>query len=529
MADFVAVLKKTIEGLKDNSPQMREKVYEKARATIEAKLAALSPAPPAAIADRQRQSLESAIAEVRAHYDMPTPLADPGFEEDFSGFFGDEPEPPQRDSLSQQGGDAFADDPYQPTPARRAEEFGGTPLADQGAQPSYADPADTSSDAYDDEGDWRQDPDDADAESAFSDAEDDDDGVAVAPPIYAPRMPLRKKRRIGMGLIVALLALVIIAGAGYGIWLNRDDFTSMLGLAPETAETQPAPPEEAEEVAVAPDGESEPEETPAAPEPEVVPAEEEPGTEKFTQRLLPDGTEVDEGAADEEPSIGEGTSVAAVTPADEAQGATSAPASQDAQADDQPQLAVGQRAIFYEERTASAEGSAETGTILWSIVQESPGGDLPPEPAIRAEVTVPSRDLQLRMTIRRNGDQSLPASHIIEMIFLTPDNFAGGTIDNVLRVAMKDTEQAPGSPLIGIPAKIADGFFLFALSDSASEIASNTTLMRRQNWIDIPITYGSGRRALMTMEKGIPGDRVFQQALRVWGEAMPIAEDGDGQ
>ncbi|MBL0936122.1 MAG: hypothetical protein IBJ07_15370, partial [Rhizobiaceae bacterium] len=252
-------------------------------------------------------------------------------------------------------------------------------------------------------------------------------------------------------------------------------------------------------------------------------------TEKFTQRLLPDGTEVDEGVAGEEPTIGEGTSVAAVTPPGEAEGATSAPAAGNDQGQDQPQLAVGQRAIFYEERTANAEGSAESGTILWSLVQESPGGDLPPEAAIRAEVTIPARDLQLRMTIRRNGDQSLPASHIIEMIFLTPDNFSGGTIDNVLRVAMKDTEQAAGNPLIGIPAKIADGFFLVALSDSSAEVEANTTLLRRQSWLDIPITYGSGRRALMTMEKGIPGDRVFQEALRAWSELAPIAEEGEGQ
>lgn len=66
MADFVAVLLKTIDGLKDNSPQMREKVYAKARATIEAKLAALNPPPPPVVADRQRQSLEAAIALVRS-------------------------------------------------------------------------------------------------------------------------------------------------------------------------------------------------------------------------------------------------------------------------------------------------------------------------------------------------------------------------------------------------------------------------------------------------------------------------------
>ena len=66
MADFVAVLRKTIGALSENSPEMREKVYDKARSTIEAKLAALNPQPPTAVIERQRKALEDAIAVVRA-------------------------------------------------------------------------------------------------------------------------------------------------------------------------------------------------------------------------------------------------------------------------------------------------------------------------------------------------------------------------------------------------------------------------------------------------------------------------------
>src|SRR5690606_2058238 len=68
MADFVAVLRRTLDGLKDPSAEMREKVYDKARATIAAKLAAIEPPPPQALIDRQNQALEAAIAEVEASY-----------------------------------------------------------------------------------------------------------------------------------------------------------------------------------------------------------------------------------------------------------------------------------------------------------------------------------------------------------------------------------------------------------------------------------------------------------------------------
>ncbi len=47
-------------------------------------------------------------------------------------------------------------------------------------------------------------------------------------------------------------------------------------------------------------------------------------------------------------------------------------------------------------------------------------------------------------------------------------------------------------------------------------VKTNLTLLRNQDWIDIPVVYKSGRRALLTMEKGIPGEKVFDEALKAW-------------
>jgi hypothetical protein len=68
MADFVAVLKKTLEGLSDTTPQSREKLYEKARITISSKLAAMNPPLPEAVMARQKQALEDAIVRVEDEY-----------------------------------------------------------------------------------------------------------------------------------------------------------------------------------------------------------------------------------------------------------------------------------------------------------------------------------------------------------------------------------------------------------------------------------------------------------------------------
>jgi hypothetical protein len=237
---------------------------------------------------------------------------------------------------------------------------------------------------------------------------------------------------------------------------------------------------------------------------DAAPAATDPAAPATTDPTAPPAT----AAADAAPAI------APAAPADDA-AATAA-------ASDSP-VAVGQKAIFYEERTNVAEGSAEVGTIVWSLVQQSPGNDLPPEPAIRAEAKIPGKDMSMTMTIKRNVDSTIPASHTIEMIFITPDNFDGGGIETVLRVALKSTEEQAGNPLLGIPVKITDGYFLVALSDTKAEVETNLSLLKRDQWIDVPLVYKSGRRALFTMEKGVPGDKVFDEAIKAWQAASATA------
>ena len=523
MADFVAVLRKTIDALGDNTPEMREKVYDKARSTIEAKLAAINPPPPQAVADRQRKALEDAIAVLRTDYaDAVEAEEDDSLEDAFATLKGIGAPPPAAVKAPEPAV-KIAKPAEEPAPAQAPEPV-SPPAGDRPVAASSAvDPAADSFAA----------PDDAAAPEMPSAPE--------MPPATVRERDEPRGSRGRKGLIAALILLLVAAGAGYAAWMNRDGLSTLVGIDAGQEERQATAPEgveTAEELNQTPPEEPATEEEdvanlPAAEEPETPPAAAETPApngeaEKFTQRLMPDGSEVDEGPAGETPTVGEGTSIASVAqpdgspsePGQAGEGEAATPAGEeDGEQATTPSVAVGQRAIFYEERTSAAQGSAEAGSIVWSTVQESPGGDLPPEPAIRAEATIPGKDIQLRMTIRRNGDQTLPASHIIEMIFLTPEGFEGGAISNVSRIAFKETEQAPGNPLIGIPAKIADGFFLIALGDAPAEVEANTTLLRRQSWVDIPIVYQSGRRALLSLEKGIPGDRVFQEVLRAWDEA----------
>ena len=467
MTDFVAILKKTIDGQAVNTAELRARVYARARQTIEQKLSSLTPAPSSEQKARQMRALDDAIEAVELAY-APAAAASAVSEVK------------QIDPLDAFISAAEAENKRAPVPVEPAMPHSAAPKPAAVAPLPYARPL------------------------------DQPELIPASKPLAAQSAA----KRGGGSLLWAALGVLLAAGASYGAYLKRDEIATAYKnftapAAPEvkkvvTTSVKPADP------AAAPANVE-----PAAP---AAPVKVAPGEEKFTQRLTEDGKEVETGPAATAAGVGEGESVAQVTTP-----AAAKPAAPDPAAPAAPEtpaapasVPVGQKAVFYEEKTGTEEGTVDTGAVVWSVVQDSPGADQPAEAAIRGEVNVPDKGFKLKLTIKRNGDKTLPASHIIELAFTVTDSFKGGSVEGVQRVTFKDTEQAPGNPLVGVPANFGDGFFLIALTDEKSAVENNLALMSRLSWIDIPLTYKSGRRALISIEKGIPGDKVFQEVFKAW-------------
>jgi hypothetical protein len=41
-------------------------------------------------------------------------------------------------------------------------------------------------------------------------------------------------------------------------------------------------------------------------------------------------------------------------------------------------------------------------------------------------------------------------------------------------------------------------------------------LLKERSWFDIPIVYADGKRAILAIEKGTPGERAFNTAFSTW-------------
>lgn len=178
---------------------------------------------------------------------------------------------------------------------------------------------------------------------------------------------------------------------------------------------------------------------------------------------------------------------------------------------------VAQRVVLYDEDPASPQGKQYVGSVIWRTEAVKVPAGQPPDIGVRADIDIPERKFKMSLSIRRNTDASLPASHTAELTFVLPPDF-GTTVANVPGVLMKSNEQARGTPLAGLAVKVTDGFFLVGLSNVEADKSRNLQLLKERSWFDIPLVYANQRRSIIAIEKGAPGERAFNEAFTAWGQ-----------
>jgi hypothetical protein len=178
--------------------------------------------------------------------------------------------------------------------------------------------------------------------------------------------------------------------------------------------------------------------------------------------------------------------------------------------------AVGRVMLYEEDGTASA-GQGVVGTVAWRTDNSSSGALGEYEHVVRADIEIPARHLSVRWSLRNNSDEAT-APHILEMAFALPPDFIHGSIAKIPNVLMKSEESSAGTPLTGVSVKVGSNIFLVNLSADPDATQRNIQLLKDQSWIDIPILYDDGQRAIMAIEKGSSGARVYSDAFAAWNQ-----------
>jgi hypothetical protein len=181
---------------------------------------------------------------------------------------------------------------------------------------------------------------------------------------------------------------------------------------------------------------------------------------------------------------------------------------------------VAQKVVLYEEDPNNPTGTQYGGAAVWRTEHMPPAPGQKPDIVIRAEIEIPEQKISVRLSLRRNDDRQLPASHTVEIVFTLPSDFPHNGIDKIPGIMMKQGETTRGVALNGVAVKVTNNYFLVGLSSVDADMVRNVQLLKERSWFDIPVVYADGKRALIAIEKGIPGERAFAEAFAAW-EGQP--------
>ncbi|WP_020174263.1 hypothetical protein [Methyloferula stellata] len=155
------------------------------------------------------------------------------------------------------------------------------------------------------------------------------------------------------------------------------------------------------------------------------------------------------------------------------------------------------------------------GTVIWRLDNVSNGPGEPLGTAIHANIDIPEDKLQIAMTLQKNIDASLPATHTMTIVFTIQPSTPTGAVKQIGLPQLRKEDTPNGEALSGLPVPIMENSFLIGLAKGTSE-ANNLDLLKTRQWIDIPIQLANGRIAKLTFEKGVAGQRAIDDAITSW-------------
>jgi hypothetical protein len=350
-----------------------------------------------------------------------------------------------------------------------------------------------------------------------------------------PEDKVRRGSGLTIFLIVFALLLAGVGGAGFWAWregyIDLDQMFGRTAVVADAADDMPL-------VTDMPTIEStEPSMPVVAPNPQVTEEATGPGN-TATETTTPEPTSALEGLVDDDrlpstpssdnalPALG---STDAADPAATESGVEEERLTTDdteiALADDlassvDPANLAGSQSLLLEAAENGQSGAVPfSGTVDWSQGTDEIG-----LPTLLATASIPARNLEVDIVIRRNSDPGLPASHLMEVTFNTPDTFAGGGISGLPGVLLKDQELVQGTPLVGASARVVGSSFLFALSASEEDAETNRALLMDRRWMDLAVVYSTGRPAIITLEKDDAAVEMFDTVFAAWQQADADAE-----
>ena len=154
------------------------------------------------------------------------------------------------------------------------------------------------------------------------------------------------------------------------------------------------------------------------------------------------------------------------------------------------------------------------GSTVWSTIPPSPGQ--PATVAVKADADIPDLKMHASMTLRKNTDPTLQATHTIDLDFA----LAGGApitgFKDVGAPQMHEPDTPTSEALTSVKVKVSDVHFLIALADGDQDTARNFDLMQTRAWFEFPLLLNDDRIAKLAFQKSSDGVAMLGKAFDAW-------------
>jgi hypothetical protein len=153
------------------------------------------------------------------------------------------------------------------------------------------------------------------------------------------------------------------------------------------------------------------------------------------------------------------------------------------------------------------------GSTVWSTIPPAPGQ--PATVAVKADADIPDLKMHAIMTLRKNTDPTLQATHTIDLKFSFAD---GAPISGVKDVEpkMRNLGSTASDALTGVRVRISDVYFLIALAKGDQDAARNLDLMQTRACFDFPLLLTDNRVAKLVIQKSTNGEAMLAKAFEAW-------------
>jgi hypothetical protein len=151
---------------------------------------------------------------------------------------------------------------------------------------------------------------------------------------------------------------------------------------------------------------------------------------------------------------------------------------------------------------------------VWSIVPPVPGQ--PATMAVKADADIPDLKLHAAMTLRKNTDPTLQATHTIDLKFTPTDGAPIAGFKDVGLPQMRKLDSTASETLNSVRVKISDDYFLIALAKSDTDSPRNLELMKSDAWFDFPLLLNDNRIAKLVFQKSEEGQQMLEKAFEAW-------------